>query len=79
MRDVYFDYDLQVWVRAGKIARCGHPENMSTATTACCNGSRFAGLTVIEARELEQVDKAKREIPGHDREAILYTDGTLVP
>jgi hypothetical protein len=43
-----FDYGLQVWVTAGVILRCGHPGERCS-----CNARRFAGMTVLQARETE--------------------------
>lgn len=65
MRDVYFDYDLQVWVRHGKIQRCGHPESMSTPSQSCCEARRLQGLTVCEARELNAADADRARAPAN--------------
>jgi hypothetical protein len=40
-----YDYSLQVWVRAGVVQDCGHPDSMRPG---CCNGGRYAGLRVKE-------------------------------
>lgn len=41
-----FNYQLQVWVKDGRILRCGHPEAMGHM---CCNARRFWGFTEREA------------------------------
>lgn len=41
----WFDYDLQVWVRAGIVQSCGHPESMRCG----CNARKYAGMTRAEA------------------------------
>ena len=46
-----FDYQLQVWVRAGVVLGCGHPERMGPE---CCNARRYEGQRVTD-------------VPGHER------------
>ncbi len=48
---VYFDYDLQVWVVRGHVARCGHPSRPEGGY--CCNAAKYALLWIEEARRLE--------------------------
>jgi len=43
-----FDYDLQVWVRNGRILDCGHPAAMR-ANGPCCNAHRLAGQSIRTA------------------------------
>jgi hypothetical protein len=43
-----FEYDLQVWVKDGRIVRCGHPSEMNCG----CNGKTFEGLTVEDAKDV---------------------------
>lgn len=45
--DLYYDYELQVWVFRGKVQCCAHPERMGDE---CCNGFKFAGLPIAQAR-----------------------------
>ena len=47
---VYYDYDLQVWVRRGHVVPCGHPATMHPH---CCNGHKYGLLWIEEARRLE--------------------------
>lgn len=59
-----YDYDLQVWVVNGIIQRCGHRSNVSCG----CNGLKYAGLTINEARAAAatNVDKALDPTYGQD-------------
>lgn len=45
-----FDYDLQVWVKAGVILDCGHPATMSRDGYYCCNAKKYNGEKVTEVR-----------------------------
>lgn len=51
-----FDYDLQVWVRDGRVQRCGHPDTMACG----CNGRAYAGLTIAEAAGLATASRINR-------------------
>lgn len=51
-----FDYDLQVWVRDGRVQRCGHPADMACG----CNGRAYAGLTIAEATKLATAARINR-------------------
>ncbi len=41
-----YDYDLQCWVKNGKVMRCGHPETMKCT----CNGRIYEGAGISTAR-----------------------------
>jgi hypothetical protein len=43
-----FNYDLQVWTRAGIVQMCGHPETMRQHGP-CCNAARLAGRQVAQS------------------------------
>lgn len=43
-----YDYDLQAWVDNGVVMRCGHPRTMGLG---CCNGGRYEGWPIAQARE----------------------------
>jgi hypothetical protein len=45
-RDLHFNYDLQVWIVAGLVDQCCHPDRMRPN---CCNADRFAGLSESDA------------------------------
>ncbi len=50
-RPLYFDYDLQTWVKHGVCQPCAHPDSMRNANRPhCCDRHRFAGMKVEEAR-----------------------------
>lgn len=47
-----YDYDLQVWVRDGKVVTCGHPHSMGST---CCNANaqKYGGMnhaTVVSVK-----------------------------
>lgn len=39
---LYYDYDLQVWVKEGTILDCNHPNEMKDG--GCCAAHKLAGL-----------------------------------
>jgi hypothetical protein len=45
--ELYYDYDLQVWVRDGAIEPCGHPDWLreQKANGMCCRAWAFQGLS----------------------------------
>ena len=45
-----YDYDLQVWVKAGKIQDCGHPHGLRPNDHLGCNGHNFAGQELKKVR-----------------------------
>lgn len=52
----YFDYALQVYIVAGRVAVCGHSERMRRHVMdgepkSCCNAWALQGLTPSEASE----------------------------
>ena len=51
---LWFDYDLQCWVKNGIVQRCGHQERHLCA----CIGRFHAGKTVYEVREIVESQKA---------------------
>ena len=44
-----FDYDLQVWVVAGIVQKCGHPEAVRLGGKPCCNAYRLAGQKILDS------------------------------
>jgi hypothetical protein len=62
IRDGYvfsgFDYRLQVWVRAGVIQSCGHPESMRPGGKPCCPAYRLAGQRV---RDVEGAERREQD------------------
>ena len=63
-----YDYDLQVWMdKHGIIMDCGHSPN-ATAAGPCCNGRRYAGMTVDQARDAQS-----------EREARCYNPNLMTP
>lgn len=48
-----FDYDLQCWVKGGRVLDCGHP-----AGSECdCTGRKHRGRNIRLARRLEGVEQ----------------------
>ena len=54
-----FAYDLQVWVKDGRVLPCGHPVAMGAV---CCNGRRYAGLTLADAHTAELIRGAVQQL-----------------
>lgn len=50
---LWYDYDVQVWVRNGAVEDCNHPDAMRAQ--GCCNGNLFA------CQPIEQVNTNWRE------------------
>lgn len=50
--EIWYDYELQVWVVRDIVSRCGHPDIMRTDSAYCCNQYRYAGMWIWEARDL---------------------------
>ena len=46
-----FDYDLQVYVRVGKILNCAHPDHMTKDGYPCCNARKFKTETLKQVRQ----------------------------
>jgi hypothetical protein len=51
-----FDYDLQVWVVAGIVQKCGHPEAMRLGGKPCCNAYRLAGQRILDLPVMNRRD-----------------------
>ena len=51
-----FDYDLQVWVVAGVVQKCGHPETMRLGGKPCCNAYRLAGQRILDLPVMNRSD-----------------------
>lgn len=50
--NLYFDYDLQVWVKGGIVLDCEHPSDQpSHGILGGCTRHEYAGLTIEEAHE----------------------------
>jgi len=45
---LYFDYDLQVWVRDNVILDCGHINIDLKTPKKCCNAGKYAGRDIRE-------------------------------
>lgn len=45
-----YDYDLQVWVKGGRIQDCGHPHGLRPNDHLGCNGHNFAGQELAKVR-----------------------------
>lgn len=51
-----FDYDLQCWVKGGRVLDCGHP-----AGSDCdCTGRKHRGRRIELVRRLEGFEKVSR-------------------
>jgi len=47
-----FDYDLQCWVKGGRVLDCGHP----LGSDCDCSGRRHAGRRIALVRRLERLE-----------------------
>ena len=45
---LYYDYELQVWVKDGIVAECGHTAEMGMMCNACATG----GLSIAYAYKM---------------------------
>ena len=45
-----FDYQLQVWVKAGYVLDCNHPKSMSSGDYTCCNARKYKGEKITDVR-----------------------------
>jgi len=54
-----YDYELQVWVMGGVVARCGHPAQMRQ-TGPCCNADRYQGVRLEDAQAAEATRRGVR-------------------
>lgn len=62
-----FDYDAQVWVRAGIVENCGHPAHMSRqhadgSLSYCCNARRFHTFTIEDTRAALGMPRDARDV-----------------
>lgn len=48
--DLWFDYQLQAWIKHDIVQRCGH-HFMPGFEGRCCNQARYAHMFIWEARE----------------------------
>ena len=46
--ELWYDYDMQVWVLDGRVQGCEHPARMREA--GCCNGNAYRALSYVVAR-----------------------------
>lgn len=51
-----FDYQLQVWVVAGFVQPCAHPESMRAHGQACCHQHTLAGQHISTIEWAEEFD-----------------------
>lgn len=70
-----FDYQLQVWVTAGVVVPCGHPESMKQRGP-CCPADRYKGQAVasIAGHEVRSTQRQEGEMSAQIM--IAYTDMT---
>jgi hypothetical protein len=66
-----FDYDLQVWVKHGRVLPCGHAASMGPT---CCNGRRYAGATLADAIQANNVATPAGPACGHSACSQNYID-----
>ncbi|MBA7687288.1 hypothetical protein ES703_95749 [subsurface metagenome] len=62
-----FDYDLQCWVRGGRVVDCGHP-----AGSDCdCTGRRHRGRKIMLVRRLEGLEQVSGVYHGMKKQGAL--------
>lgn len=62
-----FDYDLQCWVKGGRVVDCGHP----SGSDCDCSGRRHTGRKIVLVRRLERLETVSRVFLGMKAEGRL--------
>jgi hypothetical protein len=56
--NIWYDYELQVWVRRNIVQSCAHKETASY----CCNQKKYAGCFIWEARTIAGLNASEESI-----------------